>query len=66
MPNRYALREAHPGMWTVYDVFTGQPATVEDCIMVAMDIQDADQMAELLNLQDARRRAKLDVTGPGH
>jgi hypothetical protein len=53
-------------MWTVYDVFTGQPATVEDRIMVAMDIQNADEMAELLNLQDARRRAKLDVTGPGH
>ncbi|UVK46644.1 hypothetical protein BPNPMPFG_002337 [Mesorhizobium sp. AR07] len=64
MPNRYALRETHPGMWTVYDVFTGQPRC-EDRIMVAMDIQNAVQVAELLNLQDARRRAKLDVTGPG-
>jgi hypothetical protein len=41
-------------MWTVYDVFTGQPAMVEDRIMMAMD------------MQDARRRAKLDVTGLGH
>ncbi|MCZ8548709.1 hypothetical protein OOJ09_31530 [Mesorhizobium qingshengii] len=63
MPHRYALRRAHPGMWNAYDVFTGQPATVEDRIMMAMDMQDADEVAELLNLQDARMRAKLDVTG---
>ena len=63
MPNRYAMRQAHPGMWTVYDVFTGRPAIVEDCIMVAMDIQDANEMVELLNLQDVTRRAKLETGG---
>lgn len=26
--------------------------------MVGMDVQDADEMAELLNLQDAKRRSK--------
>jgi len=64
MPDRYALREDRPTVWTVYDVFTGQPAMVDDRIMVAMDIQDADEMAELLNLQDSRRRAKADDMGP--
>ncbi len=58
MAGRYAPREEHPGMWTVYDVFTGQPAMVDDRIMVGMDIQDADEMADLLNLLDAQRRAE--------
>ena len=57
MADRYALREDHPGKWTVYDVFTGQPALYDDSILDGMDIQDADEMAEILNLQDALRRA---------
>ena len=65
MPDRYALREEHPGMWTIYDVFTGQPAMVGDRIMVGMDVQDADEMAELLNIQDTTRRSKAGKLGPG-
>ena len=64
MTDRYALREEPTGMWTVYDVFTGQPAMVGDSAMVEMDIEEADDMAELLNLQDATRRGKAGKLGP--
>jgi hypothetical protein len=62
MPDRYAIREEHPGVWTVYDVFTGQPAIVHERTLAGMDIQEADEMSELLNLQDRKRRTLWDKT----
>jgi hypothetical protein len=60
MPDRYAMREEQPGMWIIYDVFTGQPVMVEDSVLSAIDVREANDMVELLNLQDATRRANQE------
>ncbi|WP_348642753.1 hypothetical protein [Mesorhizobium sp. B2-4-15] len=46
----------HPDSWTVFDVFTGQPAESDKRVMVGFNADDADRMADRLNSQDARRR----------
>ncbi|TIS53747.1 hypothetical protein [Mesorhizobium sp.] len=56
MANRYALRMDHPDSWTVFDVFTGQPAESDNRVMVGINAGDADRTADRLNSQDAKRR----------
>ncbi|PTE09396.1 hypothetical protein C9427_14915 [Mesorhizobium helmanticense] len=60
MANRYALRMEQPDSWTIFDVFTGQPAELKHQIMVGMNTRDADAMVDRLNSRDVRRRAKVD------
>jgi hypothetical protein len=48
MPNRFDLREDVDG-WTVYDRFTGWPAVVAGVAQTGLEIQDADELAELLD-----------------
>ncbi|WP_245440817.1 hypothetical protein [Mesorhizobium sanjuanii] len=42
MANRYALRMEQPDSWTIFDVFTGQPAELKHQIMVGMNTRDAN------------------------
>jgi hypothetical protein len=44
---RYDLREDSEG-WTVFDIWTGEPAVINLMPQTALDIQDADELAELL------------------
>ena len=60
MTNRYALRMDQPDSWTIFDIFTGQPVELKHQVMVGMTIRDAEAMADRLNNQDVRRRAKAD------
>ena len=44
---RYDLREDSNG-WTVFDVWTGQPAVIHGVPQTGLEVQDADEVAELL------------------
>jgi len=46
-PARYDLREDSEG-WTVFGVWTGEPAVINFVPQTGLDIQDADELAELL------------------
>lgn len=48
MTERYDIREDNEG-WTVFDIFTGQPAVIGGVPQVGLDIQDASDLAELLD-----------------
>ncbi|WP_217577831.1 hypothetical protein [Mesorhizobium sp. GbtcB19] len=56
MANRYALRMDRPNSWTVFDIFTGQPAEVERKVMVGIKTRRAEKLVVEMNTQDARRR----------
>ena len=48
MPQRYDIREDREG-WTVFDIFTGEPVVIRLVPQTGLDIQDADELAELLD-----------------
>ena len=48
MAQRYDIRQDDDG-WTVFDRFTGQPVVIDGATQAGMDIQDADELAELLD-----------------
>jgi hypothetical protein len=57
---RYDLRREPDGTWTVFDVFTGWPAEMADgWSATGFDAEEADEIVEIMNLQDARRRGVL-------
>lgn len=56
MSQRYDMREDDNGTWTVFDVFTGFPVIVNERVMISMEIQEADEMVELLNILDQKKR----------
>jgi len=56
MANRYALRMERPNSWTVFDIFTGQPAEVERKVMVGIKTRRAEKLVVELNIQDIKRR----------
>lgn len=56
---RYDLRKELDGTWTVFDVFTGWAAEVNGGPAIRLDAQDADDLVDLLNYQDAKRRSTL-------
>lgn len=47
---RYSIRKAPEG-WTVYDVWTDQPAEVHGVLQIGMDFEDADDLADALSLR---------------
>lgn len=60
---RYDLRKEYggpfKGTWTVFDIFTGLPAEVNGVAQTGLEMEQADDLVDLLNLQDARRRGVL-------
>jgi hypothetical protein len=67
---RYDVRSDHVG-WTVYDIATGRPAVLEDLVLIELELEVAEDLANLLNRRDlcqsmpehARRTAPQ---GPGY
>ncbi|MDX0752894.1 hypothetical protein GOL39_28740 [Sinorhizobium medicae] len=59
--NRYNLRQEDDGTWTVFDIFTGLPPEVNDVEQVGLDMEQADDLVDLLNLLYIKRRR-----GPVH
>jgi hypothetical protein len=56
MTARYDIRPAPEG-WTVYDTATGLPAAVNDVPQVRLSLEDADDLADLLNRLHTERLA---------
>ncbi|MCO6423872.1 hypothetical protein JT737_19385 [Sinorhizobium meliloti] len=59
--NRYNLRQEDDGTWTVFDIFTGLPAEVNEVEQVGLEMERADDLVDLLNLLYIKRRS-----GPVH
>ncbi|MER9328532.1 hypothetical protein [Mesorhizobium sp. M0488] len=53
---RYDLRKEADESWTVFDVFTGLPAVYEGYEAVDLDWEYADDLVNLLNAEDLKRR----------
>ncbi|HEY1926409.1 MAG TPA: hypothetical protein VGG92_03005 [Caulobacteraceae bacterium] len=58
MARRYDIREDTEG-WTVFDLFTGEPVVIEMVTQTGLDIQDADELAELLDHRALARERRL-------
>jgi len=56
MADRYALRMDEPNSWTVFDIFTGQPAEFAQKPMVGIKTRRAEKLVAELNTQDTQRR----------
>ncbi|KQV32894.1 hypothetical protein [Rhizobium sp. Root1204] len=54
--SRYNLRQNLNGLWTVYDIFTGEPAAVNGIVLDMLEMEDAGEWVAQLNLEDRRRR----------
>lgn len=48
--NRYDLRQDNDGTWTVFDIFTGLPARVNEVEQIGLEMEQADDLVDLLNL----------------
>lgn len=64
MQSRFDLRKDLEG-WTVYDRFTGWPAVVAGVAQTGLEIQDADELAELLDRLSANGHPIELVDGLG-
>ncbi|RVO76225.1 hypothetical protein CN063_33290 [Sinorhizobium meliloti] len=55
--NRYNLRQEDDGTWTVFDIFTGLPAEVNEVEQAGLEMEQADDLVDLLNLLYIKRRS---------
>lgn len=55
--NRYNMRKNEGDeFWTVYDLFTGEPAEVNGTFLTTCEMEEADDLVDLLNLEYINRR----------
>lgn len=55
--NRYEMRQNEEGeFWTVYDIFTGEPAQVNGTWLTHCKMEEADDLVDLLNAEYISRR----------
>ncbi|MEB2845910.1 hypothetical protein [Endobacterium cereale] len=54
--NRYDMREEDDGSWTVFDIFSGLPAEVNDVPQDGLEMEQADDLVDLLNHLYIKRR----------
>lgn len=50
------MRQNANGFWTVYDIFTGEPAVVNYTPMDMLEMEEADDLVDLLNAEYINRR----------
>ncbi|MDK1386256.1 hypothetical protein QN224_12640 [Sinorhizobium sp. 8-89] len=55
--NRYDRRKETDGAWTIFDIFMGMPARVNDVEQVGLEIEQADVLVDFLNEFYTMRRA---------
>lgn len=56
---RYNMQRAHSGVWSIIDMFTGQPAILDGVLLVGLKLLEADDILyELNNLDLSHRKAK--------
>jgi hypothetical protein len=58
MTARYDIKSEDNG-WTVYDTTTGLSAEVNGCIQVGLSLDDADDLADLLNRLNIEQSAAV-------
>ncbi|MDR6759710.1 hypothetical protein J2Y48_005028 [Mycoplana sp. BE70] len=58
---RYAVRCEADQSWTVYDVFTGDPARPTSWNLVALTFDESATYCAILNAKDLNRRNKLGI-----
>jgi hypothetical protein len=54
--DRYDIRRELDRTWTVLDVFTGVAAEVGGKTVVGLQVDDAEELMNILNYEDAVRR----------
>jgi hypothetical protein len=52
-----ARRDGVSNFWTILDIFTGLPTSVDGFILTRMEQDEAYDMVELMNAWDRQRRA---------
>ena len=60
MPNnRYTMREEDDGTWFVVDIFADAPVTLNGIPMVRLHMEEADDLVDLFNAMDRKRRSEM-------
>jgi hypothetical protein len=54
---RFDVRKETDGRWTVFDVFTALPANVGEELANGLNVDDARDLARLMNALDRKQRA---------
>jgi hypothetical protein len=47
--------------WSVYDIFTGVTVVLDGQELSALDYEDANELCDLLNLEDSLRNTKVTL-----
>lgn len=56
---RFNMQRAHSGVWSITDMFTGQPAVLDGVLLVGLKLLEADDILyKLNNLDLSDRKAK--------
>ncbi|TIR15946.1 MAG: hypothetical protein E5X33_30315 [Mesorhizobium sp.] len=50
------MKSVSDDLWSFIDVFTGLPARVDGFPLVVLDFQEPEQLSDLLNKHDVRKR----------
>lgn len=58
---RYAVRCEADQSWTVYDVFTGDPAKPSSWYLVDLTFDESTTFCAILNAKDLNRRSRLGI-----
>lgn len=61
MARRYNLRKEDDGKWTVFDIFTGLPAVIDDFEVTGFEVDEAGDLLEKLNTADTERRRQAGM-----
>ncbi|PWE52297.1 hypothetical protein DEM27_31650 [Metarhizobium album] len=54
--NRYDMRQEEDESWTVFDIFTGLPVSVNGVPQDGLEMEQADDLVDLLNYLYVTRR----------
>ncbi|MGJ4860540.1 hypothetical protein AB4037_30450 [Labrys sp. KB_33_2] len=61
MVRRYNLRKEDDGKWTVFDIFTGLAAVIDDFEVIGFEVDEAGDLLEKLNTADVERRRQAGM-----
>ncbi|WEK03411.1 MAG: hypothetical protein P0Y65_14565 [Candidatus Devosia phytovorans] len=54
---RYDTREEQQDKWTVFHIFTGAAVEIDGYLQIAMDVEESEDPADLLNYQESLKAA---------
>ncbi|AJD41067.1 hypothetical protein C9413_27010 [Rhizobium sp. SEMIA 4085] len=53
----FVMKYDNEPYWSVIDIFTGKPHVLKGVVLNRFEAEEADEMVDLLNLQDMKTRA---------